>query len=132
MDAIVTMDQDGRIVEFNPAAEKMFGHQRAEAIGKELGLLIVPFQETQRNDLSRYLLTGEGPALGKRLELSALRADGSEFPVELAVTRIHWDGPPIFTGFIRDITVRKQAEGPLKERATVLGIGANGIMKWCL
>jgi len=130
MDAIIAMDHEGKIVEFNPAAERMFGHLRVDAIGTELAQLIVPLQlrEGHRNGLSRYLLTEEGPVLGKRLELTALRADGSEFPVELTVTRIHWDGPPVFTGFVRDITQRKQAEERLKEQATLLDIASNAIM----
>src|SRR5438034_4761667 len=60
--------------------------------------------------MAHYLATGEGPVLGRRLELTALRADGAEFPVELSITRIGSEDPPTFTGFLRDITERKQAE----------------------
>ena len=112
LDAIITMDHQGKIVEFNPAAEQIFDYPRATVIGKLMAELIIPL--TQRaahaRGLANYLATGEGPVLGKRLELSAVRADGSEFPCELAVTRIATDGPPLFTGYIRDITERRQAD----------------------
>ncbi len=116
LDAIVTIDHEGRIVEFNPAAEQMFGHARKDVLGREMAGLIIPVGLRERHrDLADYLATGEGPAVGKRLEMSAMRADGSEFPVELTVTRIRADGPPMFTGFIRDITERKQAAEALQK-----------------
>src|SRR5438034_4603741 len=67
--------------------------------------------------MAHYLATGEGPVLGRRLELTALRADRTEFPVELSITRIGSEDPPTFTGFLRDITERKQAEGELRRLA---------------
>jgi PAS domain S-box-containing protein len=116
LDAIITIDHEGRIVEFNPAAEKMFGHPREDVLGREMAGLIIPLGLRERHrDLADYLATGEGPAVGKRLEMSAMRADGSEFPVELTVTRIRSEGPPMFTGFIRDITERKQAAEALQK-----------------
>jgi len=117
LDCIITIDEKGRIIEFNPAAEKTFGYRREEVIGKEMAALIIPpsLQERHRQGLMHYLATGEGPIIGKRIEMTAVRADGAEFPVELAVTRIHLDGPPMFTGYLRDITKRKQAEKALAE-----------------
>ena len=116
LDAIITIDHEGRIVEFNPAAEQMFGHRREDVEGREMAGLIIPVGLRERHrDLADYLATGEGPAVGKRLEMSGMRADGSEFPVELTVTRIRVDGPPMFTGFIRDITERKQAAEALQK-----------------
>jgi len=111
LDAIITMDQHGTILEFNPAAEQMFGYSRTEVLNRELAALIIPasLREQHRQGLARYLVTGEGPAIGQRIEITAMRADGTEFPIELAVTRIPLDGSPMFTGFIRDITERKQA-----------------------
>ena len=112
LDCIITMDRDGKIVEFNPAAEKTFNYIRAEVIGKELSELIIPpsLRERHRRGLAHYLSTAEGTVLGKRIEITAMRADRSEFPAELIVSRSSMDGPPTFTGFIRDISGRKHAE----------------------
>ncbi len=112
LDAIVSIDHTGAITEFNPAAERMFGRPRAEAIGKNLAALLIPerLRERHRAGLARYIATGEGPVLGKRVEMPALRADGSEFPVELCVVRIPLPGPPQFTAYLRDLTERKEIE----------------------
>lgn len=112
LDAIVMMDHEGRIVEFNPAAERTFGYSRAEALGREMAALIIPPEgrDQHRAGLATYLATGHGPLLGQRIEVTALRADGSLFPAELAITRIPLDGPPLFTGYIRDITESKRGE----------------------
>src|SRR2546426_11006393 len=77
LDCIITIDATGRIREFNPAAERVFGFTRAEAVGQELAQLIVPprMREQHRQGLARYLQTGEGPLLGKRIEISALCRD---------------------------------------------------------
>ncbi len=108
-DAILSIDHEGKLIEFNPAAEKMFGRLRSQVLGKEMAPIIMPsaLQEQHRRGMAHYLATGEGRILGKRLELTAVRADGSEFPVELAVTRIQLEGPPKFTAFLRDITEQK-------------------------
>jgi PAS domain S-box-containing protein len=117
LDCIVTIDHDGRITEFNPAAERTFGCSRDAVVGKHLADIIIPpvLREKHRQGLDRYLATGEARVLGRRLELMAVRGDGSEFPVELAITRIPLDGPPSFTGYLRDITDRKRAEEALRE-----------------
>ena len=117
LDCIITMDHHGRVAEFNPAAEKTFGYRREEAIGQLLSELIIPpsLRERHQKGLARYLATGDAPVLGKRLELSAVKRDGSEFPIELAIIRIGTQKPPMFTGFIRDITERKRAEDALKQ-----------------
>ena len=113
LDCIITIDHQGRILEFNPAAEATFGYTRAEAIGKEMAELIIPqpLREQHRRGLARYLSTGDGPVLGRRIEINGMRADGTEFPVELAITPIKGEDPPVFTGFLRDITESKRAEG---------------------
>lgn len=110
LDAIVSMDDRARIVAWNPAAEKMFGFTRVEAIGRELAELIVPhrLRAAHHAGVARYLATGEAHVLGRRLELVALRRDGSELPVELAIARVGTSSPPIFTGFIRDISAQKK------------------------
>jgi PAS domain S-box-containing protein len=112
LDCIITIDEAGRVVEWNPAAERVFGYKRSEALGQEMAQLIVPpaFRERHRQGLAHYLATGEGPVLDRRFEITALRADGTEFPVELAITPIPVDGPPMFTGYVRDLTERKQLE----------------------
>src|SRR5258706_4266278 len=112
LDCIITIDQHGHILEFNPAAEATFGYSRAEALGREMAQLIIPpsLRDEHRRGLTRYLITKESHILGRRIELTGLRADGSEFPVELTVTRMSEDEPPVFTGFARDITDRKKSE----------------------
>jgi PAS domain S-box-containing protein len=112
LDCVVTIDSSGRIVEFNPAATRVFGFRRDEALGRELADLIVPhrLRDRHRAALRRNAETGESRILGQRLEMPALRADGSEFLVEVAVTRVGGPGRPIFTAHMRDITDRKRAE----------------------
>ena len=116
LDCVVTIDHQGRIVDFNPAAERTFGYCAADAIGRDMADLIVPpeLREQHRRGLARYLVTGEEVVLHRRLEITGLRADGSTFPVELTITRIDVPGPPAFTGYLRDITERKAAEAELR------------------
>lgn len=119
LDCVVTMDHQGLVTEFNAAAEKTFGHSREDALGKEMAALIIPprYREAHRRGLKHYLATGAGPVLGKRIEISAMRSDGTEFPVELAIIPLPGQDPPVFTGFIEDITERKRAE---EERVRLL------------
>ena len=117
LDAIIAMDDRGNVTEFNPAAEEIFGYRRADAVGRPLAELIIPplLRKRHRAGLDRFLATGEGPLLGRRLELLAMRAGGSELPVELTITVIRRaDRPPQFIGFIRDLTDRKRAEHELR------------------
>lgn len=109
---MITMDQHGCIVEFNPAAERLFGYRREAVLGQELAGLIIPpsLRAQHRRGLAQYLATGNGPLLGKRVEISAMRANSSEFPVELSITQISQAGPPLFTGFLRDLSERKRVE----------------------
>lgn len=119
-DGIVTMDHESNIIEFNPAAERLFGRKRSEVLGKHLPDLLIPeaLREAHRKGLERYLATGDGPVLGKTVELNALRSDGTEFPAELAITHVKGQETPIFTAFIRDVSQRKRHE---QERAELLG-----------
>jgi PAS domain S-box-containing protein len=131
LDSIVMMDHTGRIIEWNRAAEQSFGHARAAVLGRMLDELLVPpaLRPGHRAGLARYLATGEGPILGKRIELNALRADGTEFPVEVAVVRIDLEGPPVFTGYIRDITERrKSAEAIRVSEARFRRLSESGIV----
>jgi PAS domain S-box-containing protein len=116
LDCVVTMDHTGVVTEFNPAAERTFGYARAEAIGKPLADLIIPpsLRKAHWDGLNRYLSSGQSHVIGRRLELTAMRADGSEFPVEITITRIAGEGPPLFTGFIRDRTQQKEAEDAIR------------------
>ncbi len=112
LDSIITIDHQGRILEFNPASERIFGYSRQTALGKELAELIVPerFRDAHRKGLAHYVETGEGPVLGHRLEMPAIRSDGTEFPTELSIVPLKHASPPIFTGFIQDITDKKRSE----------------------
>lgn len=112
LDAVVSIDDRGRILDFNPAAERLFGLSRDAVMGQLMVDLIVPphLREAHRLGFKRYLETGEAVLLGQRVETTALRADGREFPVELALSRVQLPGRPIFTGQLRDITDRREAE----------------------
>lgn len=116
LDAIITMDHEGRVVDFNPAAEKMFGYNQADAIGRKLADLVIPsrLREKHRKGLARYLESGKAAVLGRRAEMIAMRSDGAEFPVEISIVRIPTDGPPMFTGYIRDLTARNAWEQAMK------------------
>jgi PAS domain S-box-containing protein len=122
LDCIVGMDHRGRIVEFNRAAELVFGYARAEAMNQELAQLLIPpsLREQHREGLRRYLETGEGALLERRKELTAQRKDLSEFPVELTVTRVQGPDPPLFTGFIRDVSERRQVDQVRSRLAAVI------------
>jgi len=111
LDCIVSMDGDGLVVDLNRAAEETFGYERAYACGKPLCDLMIPerFRQAHREGLARLTRGGEPSIIGKRIELPAVRAGGEEFPVELTITQAGTE-PPLYTGFIRDITERKQAE----------------------
>ncbi len=112
LDCIISIDHQGKIVEFNPAAERTFGYRREEVLAREMAALIIPplLRERHRQGMAHYLATGEGSVLSRRIEMRAVRADGTQFPVELTVTRIPTDGPPLFTAYLRDITDRKRAD----------------------
>ncbi len=127
LDCIVTIDQNSRIREFNPAAARAFGRSREEVIGQDLAQVLIPpqYREEHYRGMSRYLESGEARVLNKRIEVSALRADGEEFPIELAITRIDVPGPALFTAYIRDITERKRSENLLRERMRLAALQAD-------
>ena len=116
LDCVIGMDHHGRVTDWNPAAESTFGWTHDEAVGQELAAMVIPpaLRERHRAGLANFLVGGEGPVLNKRLELSAVRRGGEEFPVELTIARMATE-PPSFTGFVRDITDRRRAEATLRE-----------------
>jgi PAS domain S-box-containing protein len=118
LDAVITIDIAGIITGWNPQAEVLFGWTRAEAIGRALTDTAIPERqrEAHRNGLKHYLATGEGRVLNQRIELSALRRDQSEFPVELAITPIRLGEQIAFSAFVRDITERKRSEKRQREQ----------------
>ncbi len=117
LDCIIMINHEGRVLEWNAVAERTFGYTRLEAVGREMAALIIPerYRPLHRAGLAHYLATGEGPVIGQRIEISALRADGTEFPVELGISRVSYDGPPLFAGFIRDLTASKAIERTLRQ-----------------
>jgi PAS domain S-box-containing protein len=123
-DAIITMDSELNIREFNPAAEQMFGHSRMEILGKSVSLLLPPAERPlQVEAFRRYITTGQGPLAGRQLEMTAMRDDGAEFPVELTVSRVSNDRNAVITGFIRDITERRALEERLRQSQKMEAIG---------
>lgn len=126
LDAIISCNSEGHVVEFNPAAERMFGITRDQALHQDLGGLIVPpgLRERHRAGMARYMKTGISKILNQRLEMSALRSDGTEFPIELAITKIEGTGPAFFTAYLRDISDRKAYEANLAQRIKLLALNA--------
>lgn len=133
LDCIITIDRDQQVIEFNPAAETTFGYTREQVLGKPIGELIIPpsLREQHRRGMAHYLATGDGPLLDRRVELTAMKADGSEFPIELSLTRISDHAPLLFTAFIRDITEQQRAaeslrnsEARLTDAQRIAGVGS--------
>jgi PAS domain S-box-containing protein len=122
LSAVVVMDTEGRIADWNARAEIMFGRSRAEAIGRDLGELVIPqrYREAHRRGMERFLKTGHGAVLNQLLEMPALRRDGHEFPVELSISPLKNGEVITFCGFITDITERKQA---IKQSAAFAKLG---------
>jgi PAS domain S-box-containing protein len=123
LDAIVTVDHVGAVVQFNPAAERLFGYRREDVIGLPLADLIIP--PDQRADhwagLLRVVAGGEPRILDRRITRTALHRDGHALPVELTVTRIS-EAPPLFTGFIRDLSALTRAERRSSDLAWQLSV----------
>ena len=130
-DAIIVMDPHGGITYWNGAAEKMFGYTFSEAVGRELHTLIAPatFRESYQKGFSRFVQTGQGPAIGGTLEFTALRKNGTHFPIEVSTSAVELMGAWHAVGIIRDITERKKTETELLklEKLESLGVLAGGI-----
>lgn len=117
LDAVIVMKSDGTVAGWNAIAEATFGWSKDEAIGRQLSELIIPhrYREAHQSGLDRFLATGAGPLIDRRVEISGLRSSGEEFPVELSITSTAIFGERVFLGFLRDISQRKAAERALRE-----------------
>ncbi|MEN3953292.1 ATP-binding protein [Iodidimonas sp. SYSU 1G8] len=117
LDAVITMDQVGRVMEFNPAAEQIFGYTAKEAKGRLVGDLVVPpaLRQAHKEGLERFLKTGEGAVINKRIEVSAVRANGEEFPAEISIVPVVTSGGLVFSAYVRDISSRKEADQALRQ-----------------
>lgn len=111
LDAVVVMRMDGTIAGWNDVAERSFGWSFAEAQGRRMSEIIIPdrHRSSHEQGLAHYLATGEGPVLDQHIEIEALHRAGHEIPVELSITRTEQFGEPVFLGFLRDISERREA-----------------------
>ena len=116
LDAVINADSGGVITGWNTQAELIFGRTQAEAVGQKLDETIIPeaYRDAHRRGLAHYLKTGEGPVLNRRIEIAALRPDGTEFPIEIAIVPVRSHEGISFSAFVRDLTEAKEAE---RERA---------------
>jgi len=130
LDSVVSMDEDGRIIAWNPQAELTFGWTAQEAEGKDLAELIIPphFREPHRNGLKHFLATGAGPVLNQRLELAAVRRGGEEFPVELSILPHRVRERYQFSAFVRDLTDRRGAEQNSALLAALVGSSTDAMI----
>ena len=122
LDCILSMDADGRLIEFNPAAEALYGYPRDRAIGQSAYQLVVPPDKRAmlRERLEEYKAHGDSTIFGRRFDTSSLRADGSEFPVEMSIMPAQVEGESFFTAHIRDLTAQKQTEDELERQREAL------------
>jgi len=124
LDAVITMDADGRITDWNPQAEITFGWSREEVLGRLLSETIIPrrYREAHHRGLRNFLEAGHGPLVNKRLEIEALHRDGHEFPAEMAITAVQWEAVWTFAAFVGETTPRKRVEEALAEEAELLSL----------
>jgi diguanylate cyclase (GGDEF)-like protein/PAS domain S-box-containing protein len=122
LDAVVTMDSEGKITDWNPMAETIFGWPRSEVVGRLISDTIIPerYRDAHRRGLQHFLDTGEGPVLNNRLELEALHRDGHEFPIEISIAATRSGSGYVFGAFVRDITERRQAHESDRRLASIL------------
>jgi len=121
-DAFISIDADGKVIDWNRQAEVIFGWCRQEALGLSLGGMIIPatHRDAHAAGMKRYLETGEGPVIGKMVEIEAVRRDGVLIPVELTISPLVVDGTTRFSAFLRDISARKQVERMKNEFISVV------------
>ncbi|TGD94031.1 hybrid sensor histidine kinase/response regulator [Methylobacterium nonmethylotrophicum] len=116
LDCIIVIDEEGCVVEFNPAAEATFGRTREAVLGRQIGDLIVPphLRHRHAEGFRRYLATGQGTVIGQRIEIEGMRADGTVFPLELAITEVRLPERRLFTAYLRDLTAARRAAGEIE------------------
>ncbi|MDB5049226.1 MAG: domain S-box protein [Fibrobacteres bacterium] len=124
LDAVVTIDDHGRVMDWNGRAEALFGWTRKETVGRVMAEFLVPdrYREHHRRGFEHFLRTGEGPILGRRLEMGAMHRDGQEIPIELAVTPVRRGGTWIFIAYLRDLAEPKRAQQRLEVQNAILRI----------
>ncbi|MFT7674342.1 MAG: PAS domain S-box-containing protein, partial [Gammaproteobacteria bacterium] len=128
-DAIIVMDEHGRVLDFNAAAETIFGYKSQNVVGKVLSELIIPhrYRKAHTLGLETFLKTGVGPIIGQRVEIEALHHDGHEFPVEVSIANqfiLAGDASGAgFIGFVRDITERKKAAAQIIQSSKLATLG---------
>jgi PAS domain S-box-containing protein len=129
LDCIISIDGAGRVSEWNDAAARTFGYARSDAVGVDLADLIIPPQHRaqHRRGLTHVAETGEGRILNSQIEVMAMHADGSELPVELMITQVRVD-PPMFTGFLRDISERRRRTEENERLAEIVRSSENAII----
>ncbi len=124
VDGIIVIDAGGRIEAFNPGAERLFGYRADEVIGQRVNVLMPqPYQNEHDGYMARYLTTGEARIIGIGREVTALRKDGSTFPVHLSVGEMTLAGERKFTGILHDLSTRVQMEERLREQAALVRLG---------
>src|SRR5919109_914518 len=115
VDAIVVIDSHGRIEEFNPGAERLFGHRKTDVVGRNVSMLMpAPYRDEHNDYLARYLRTGRAKIIGIGREVTGLRADGSTFPLHLSVGEMSIGGERKFTGILHDLSERVKLEERLR------------------
>jgi len=129
LSAFVAMDSQGKIVDWNRQAELIFGWPREEAMGQPMIDLIVPpeHREEHTRGVQRFLATGDGPMLNRRIETVALHRDGHQVPVELTIAPLQWSNRYTFNAFIQDISMRKHAEEDIRKRTDELAAANAGL-----
>jgi diguanylate cyclase (GGDEF)-like protein/PAS domain S-box-containing protein len=130
LDAVVTMDANGVITDWNPMAETIFGWPKSEAVGRSVADTIIPprYREAHRLGLARFLETGKGPVLNTRTELEALHRDGHEFPIELSIGATPSAHGFLFSAFARDISQRRHAEEAVRQLAATVAASTDAII----
>jgi PAS domain S-box-containing protein len=130
-DAVIVIDNEGKIVYWNPASEKVFGYNAEDTIEKKMEDLIIPlrFHEEYRNGLRGFISGGEGPFVGERLEVIAKRKNGNEFPAELSISPVQIKGHWHAVGIVRDITERKEAERRVHDTNSLLKMFTQNISR---